>query len=295
MKLLPPLLLCLSSCVPELMERASTVDSPRVLAIIAEPPEAKPGDTVQFRVLVASPSGTITEPQAYWALCLTPKPPAEENAVAEACWARDYRPVGGPAASLDITIPEDACTLFGPALTSADVRPRDADRTGGYYQPVRVAIPELAAFGFARIRCALPNAAAEVTLAYSERYRDNTNPAILAVDAFMEGEDIGLDAVPPGAALELRVKWDAAAKERFVVYDPNAQSLEEMDEEMRVSWFVTSGALSTDITGEDTTGGTSTVTWTAPQAEGFVSIWIVLRDSRGGGDFLELPVTLGGG
>lgn len=284
--------LVLLGCVPDLGERASAVDSPRVLAIIAEPPEAKPGDTVQFRVLVASPAGTITEPQAYWALCLTPKPPAEENAVAEACWARDYRPVGGPAGTIDITIPEDACSLFGPALTSAEVRPRDADRTGGYYQPVRVAIPELAAFGFERIRCALPNAAADVTLAYGERYRDNTNPLIAGVQALIGGEEVALDAVPAGAVLELRVSWDPAQKERFVVYDPQAQSLEDMDEELRASWFVTSGELSTDITDEDEDGAASTVTWTAPDAEGFASIWVVLRDSRGGGDFLDLPITL---
>lgn len=285
----------LLGCVPDAGERASLVDSPRVLAIVADPPEAKPGDTVRFRVLVASPEGTLAEPQAYWALCLTPKPPAEENAVAEACWARDYQPVGGPAAELDITIPEDACALFGPALTSADVRPRDADRTGGYYQPVRVAIPELAAFGFERIRCALPNAAADVSLAYAERYRNNENPTITELHASIAGEPATLEAIPAGASVELRVSFADTAKERFVVYDPNGQSLEEQVEELRASWFVTSGELSTDVSDEDEGGPSSSVTWTAPAAEGFATIWVVLRDSRGGADFVELPVTLLGG
>jgi hypothetical protein len=56
---------------------------------------------------------------------------------------------------------------------------------------------------------------------------------------------------------------------------------------MRVSWFVTAGALDEEVTGrdEDDHGLTTATTWQAPATRGVAHVWLVLRDSRGGVDF----------
>ena len=60
-------------------------------------------------------------------------------------------------------VPADACFLFGPEVSSAELRPRDPDVTGGFYQPMRVSVAgaETTAFGLLRIRCNLGSAGAE--------------------------------------------------------------------------------------------------------------------------------------
>jgi hypothetical protein len=53
---------------------------------------------------------------------------------------------------------------------------------------------------------------------------------------------------------------------------------------MRVSWYASGGSFVDDRTGRpDTDLGTNTDNiWTAPDAPGTVTLWAVLRDSRGG-------------
>jgi len=84
------------ACEPELSRRPSLVDEPRVLAVRGEPPEAKPGAGVAYDVLVVGPDGTHAPPRggASWAFCATPRPPTENDAVAQACAAGAVRPIG---------------------------------------------------------------------------------------------------------------------------------------------------------------------------------------------------------
>jgi hypothetical protein len=277
------LLAVLAACRPELGDPPSAITGPRILAIRGEPPESKPGDDVAYDVLVASPGGTVEDPAAYWAFCLTPKPVAENNSVNEVCWADAYSPIGGPGATVTAATPEDACKLFGPETPPGDYRPRDPDATGGYYQPVRVAIPELAAFGFERITCSLPNAPADIALEFRDRYRPNQNPVL----ADLSSLGAPLDAVPAGAAVELEIGWTPDSAEAFPVFDPAAQALADRREALRASWFATGGTFNADRTGraEDDPVTFTRNTWTAPAEAGVVHLWIVLRDSRGGVDF----------
>ena len=154
------------ACRPELGDRESLVTRTRVLAVRGEPPEAKPGEVVAWTLLVASPNGPLATPIASWAFCATPKLLTENGAASAACLEGDrVRPLAEGAPAIEAAIPGDACALFGPQVTSADLRPRDPDITGGFYQPLRVTVfdrdePALA-FGLQRIRCALANAAAD--------------------------------------------------------------------------------------------------------------------------------------
>jgi hypothetical protein len=277
------LLTALGACRPEIGEAPSSITGPRILAVRGEPPESSPGEEVTYEVLVASPAGTLLEPEAYWALCLTPRPLAENNSVNDACWREAYLPIGGPSRTITAATPEDACQLFGPETPPGDYRPRDPDITGGFYQPVRVAIPELAAFGFERVTCNLANAPADIAVDFRERYLPNRNPELTALTA----RDADLAAVPAGARVELELGWTPESAEVYPVFDAAAQALVDRREALRVSWYATAGSFEADRTGrgEDEAETFTRNTWTAPAEPAAVHLWVVLRDSRGGVSF----------
>jgi len=208
-----PLGLAMAACAPDFPDTPTLVDGPRILGVRGEPAEVQPGDEVTLEVLVASPAGEVAEPAAFWSLCLTPKPPAENGPVNPVCWDEAYQVIGGPARSLSLQIPDEACQLFGPETPPGDFRPRDADASGGYYQPIRVSIPELAAFAFERVQCGLSNAAADVSIEYRDRYLANRNPELAALEIAVDGAVIDGDQVPAGARLTLTARWSESDAE----------------------------------------------------------------------------------
>ena len=66
--------LAVSSCLPTSTERESLVSGPRILAVVAEPPEVAPGEKVTYKALVARPDGTAKDAQVAWEYCVAPKP-----------------------------------------------------------------------------------------------------------------------------------------------------------------------------------------------------------------------------
>src|SRR3954469_271713 len=73
-----------AGCDSGLDQRLAIIDRPRVLAVIADPPEARPGASVRYTAVVASPDGPVAA-SPRWAFCIAPKPPTEDNAVASDC------------------------------------------------------------------------------------------------------------------------------------------------------------------------------------------------------------------
>jgi hypothetical protein len=75
-----------------------------------------------------------------------------------------------------------------------------------------------------------------------------------------------------------------AGAERYVRLDPASGALVDMREAMAVAWYATGGAFDFDRAGRsgDDLATTSDNTWRAPDAPGTVSLWVVLRDERGG-------------
>lgn len=257
---------CLS-CAPELPRRASLVDEPRVIAVVAEPAESEPGTAVTYRAVVASPDGTIEDPALTWALCLTPKPPGESRSVNETCLGDGVVALPATGAGAEIETPEDACFLFGPDTPPGDARPRDPDATGGFYLPLRTTLGEELAFAHHRIHCNLADAPVDAALAYRESYRDNQNPVI---DAF--------SAVTAGESVTLSLRWLPESRERFLVYDPLTRDLVTRDETLRASWYTTAGTLEHDTT----TGELATENRYTAATTGTAHLWVVLRDDRGG-------------
>ena len=290
MRRLVVLLLALAGCEDALDQRLAIVDRPRVLAITSEPAEVEPGESATLTALLAGPDGPLVSVPA-WALCAAPKPPTVDNAVADGCVADQVTPLGD-GASISVTIPADACRTFGPDVASAGFRPRDPDPSGGYYQPIRAAVPSLdLAFGFTRITCNLANAPGDIAQQYKTTYVANTNPTL---------DVLTIDAAPAMSAtvardtdVTLSVGWPADSVEYYLYYDQTSQTLITRREAIRVSWFATAGALAVDASavGEDDSASSVSTTWHTPAA-GPAYLWVVLRDSRGGLATASYAVTV---
>jgi hypothetical protein len=291
-------LLLLVACKPDLGAGQSLVTSTRILAVKGEPAEARPNTMINYTTLVASPDGTVMNPPANWAFCIAPKPLTENNAVAAACEGDspdDIAFIGGPAAAMMATTPTDACAVFGPEPPQQkpgqpQLRPRDPDITGGFYQPVRVWMDGTDdAFALERIRCNLANAPIDVVQAYAMRYMLNTNPTLAMVTAPA--------TAAPGAKITLTASWPPESVETYPVFDLVTRTLVDHREAMRVSWYATGGQFVHDRTGrgEQETETSTDNQWTAPTAGGTVHFWVVLRDSRGGIDFQSFDIVVGPG
>jgi hypothetical protein len=263
----------LAACDDALDQRLGIIDAPRVLAVIAEPAEAKPGEEVTYEAVIASPDGPFVAAPS-WGYCTSPKPPTEDNAASTGCVGGDALIELGTAPTVSGTIPAEACIRFGPDVSPGGFRPRDPDASGGYYQPVRIALDDLLAIGLSRITCNLPTAPFELAARYRTEYVANANPVL---------EPIAIDRVPANTEIRLTASWPAASAESYLYFEPSTQTLVDRREAMRVSWFATGGALAVDASAvgseEDVTSVSTT--WQTPEA-GTIWLWFVLRDQRGG-------------
>ncbi len=267
--------LALAACDHGLDQRLAIIREPRVLAVISEPAEAKPRAPVRFHAVVASPDGPA-DASPSWAFCAAPKPPTEDNSVSDACLGEGQLLALGTGPTAMGTLPADGCLRFGPDVPPGmDFRARDADATGGYYQPVRVALDGALAFGLVRITCQLPRAPTEIAFDYDQHYVANHNPVL--------EQAMVLDHVAADSDITLRAAWPAASVETYLYFDPQSQTLVDRREAMRVSWFATGGSLAVDASavGEDDVTTAVWTTWHTP-SPGPAWIWMVLRDARGG-------------
>jgi hypothetical protein len=274
-------LVLLCACKPELEDDASKVDAPRVLAVRAEPAEARPGEVLELAVL-----STRGESTAKWSLCTARRPLADPNALCE-----DLVVIGS-GAKIKTTVPPDACRAFGPDRPIAKLgepagRPADPDATGGYYLPGLVEAEDAAPVTFdVRLRCGLPGATQELLLDFERRYHANNHPVLASIDA--------PSRVTPRSTSKIHATWPAESAETYVAYDPGARRLVDRRESIHASWFATRGRFASARTGRDE-GDSATDTendWTAPDASGSVTLWIVLRDARGGVAFRSVTIDV---
>jgi hypothetical protein len=82
--------------------------------------------------------------------------------------------------------------------------------------------------------------------------------------------------------------------ETYLVFDPDARDLATRHEQMRVSWYATGGEFAHDRTAANVSGAepASQNDWKAPDEEGTVSFWVVLRDDRRGVGFRQFEVAI---
>lgn len=112
-----------AGCAPE-FDPATLITAPRVIAVVAEPPEAVPGQEVTLTPIVAAPGGTLVEGEGYraaWWRC----PDTDSDGLgdfAQCSVASERQDLGGGAAYTD-AVPVD---LFGaPPAAGEEFEPGD--------------------------------------------------------------------------------------------------------------------------------------------------------------------------
>jgi hypothetical protein len=300
MRRLVPFLVLFAGCRPDFGLPVSVVTEPRILSVQASPPEARPGATVHLTTMAVAPEGPLSSPVDY-AFCASPRPLIENNVVSSDCLGPTgvVTPIASQVQEVDAALPLDGCLNFGPDTPpqmpgQPPLRARDPDITGGYYQPVRVVLsPDVEAVALVRIRCNLPGASAQRAVEFAERYVDNQNPQLSAIELRRDGAAIDPQAVPARTQVTLHVSWPSGTAESYVVHDRSTDTLVDHREALRVSWFTTSGLIPIVTTGraEDDEGSDTETEWQTPDS-GSGTLWAVIRDSRGGLAVQVLPFTI---
>lgn len=273
------LAMMLVSCAPELEGAPTTITAPRLIAVRATPAEVKPGEKVRLEAIVVGGAAPIS-----WYSCLARTPLGESGPIDPACaigTSPDLVPLG-TGISVEATIPRDACRLFGPERPDPKPgepsgRPVDPDSTGGFQQPIRVAVGDASSAFGVRIHCGIPSATPAQAAEIEASNTPNAHPVIV---------DVRVDAsISPGAAMQLAVAHDTP--ERYLVLDLETHEVVERTESYRASFYATAGSFT-----EARVGDPMTNAWTAPNEAGEQTIYVVLRDDRGGVAIHETHVTV---
>ena len=237
------LLAAIAGCAPDLETDDTRVAAGQVLAVRAEPAEAAPDTPVTLTALVAGPDGTVREASLIWNVCSVRKTLTEAGGVAAGCLLARETP-DAEGAEVTLTVPKDACRLFGPdpppppvpesaAPGEAEVdagvddapasgeeepvvvsapprpgRPADPDFTGGYQQPIVLfTAPEAAPVVVGlRLTCGAPGAT-RVEAAELRRFgHANGRPSPTSFEASVDGGAGAWRALPgEGEAAPLEV------------------------------------------------------------------------------------------
>ena len=211
-------------------------------------------------------------------------------------------------------------------------RPVDPDITGGYFQPLiaRSEDAELSLFRM-RIACGLAKATQRQAAEYRRRYQRNAAPRVDSVAHMVEGSanELNLDAplvVRVGERVDLRVRWPACSPESvcgdgfctldetaetcagdcegqargcggaetYLLFEPSALELVLRRESISLAWFTNDGAFEVARTGRapDELEAWSDNVWVAPDEPGTATLWIVVRDDRGGASWTQIEAEV---
>jgi hypothetical protein len=200
-------------------------------------------------------------------------------------------------------------------------RPADPDATGGFYQPLAARLGGAVSLGAVRIDCDLANVDRDDSVEYRSRYRINENPQIARITRATEG-DVELDPegvfeLRAGTSVRLRASWDECSDEStcgdglctafedtascaedcmteprgctgaepYAWYNRETQRVEARREGVAVAWYASRGRFENEQTGLDesqSAGVTFTENTYIAGTEGSATIWLVIRDTRGG-------------
>jgi hypothetical protein len=280
------------ACVASERGSDSTVDHARIIAVIATPPESVPSASVHYRAVIAAPDGTPA-PTLSWSYCRTPRSAGDNTAASPACATTEERALMSTQLAIDAPVPSDACTIFGSETPSGHTSAR-ADATGGYYQPLRVALAGgEAAVVRQRIACALPNAPLSAARDYAQHYVPNTAPSIQGMRVLADGGELDLGRLPQREVLTIELALSVDARQKYLFYDPQTGGLTIKEEQLSATWFTTDGVFDDAITQVSETTARNQLRRAGMGA--VAELWIVVRDDRGGTAVQQQTLRFGGG
>jgi hypothetical protein len=273
------------------LKSVELVSEPRVLGarveVEGDPGRAAPapGETATVSFLLAAPELATPLGYALIACAAEPRQGGRSGCAGEpfASARRD----GGETtpASLEFTVPDS----LDPA---------------GRVVVAGILCPEGAPSADAR-SCDGPDPGTPVTLELDLAREDdvNQNPELEPESVLFDGEPwpdvaseagdcagLGYPEVAVGSEHDLAVELSEADRDPL----PRASQLDPARESLQLSRFATDGDLSRafESIAWDSRELSRSVTWQAPRAPGLVRFWLILRDFRGGGAFVERAVCV---
>lgn len=209
-------------------------------------------------------------------------------------------------------------------------RPVDPDVTGGFYQPFVARLGDEVSVGSVRIDCDLAAAARDESVKYRQQYRSNENPQLVrvvrngsddldeaATERARTGSSLALTAFwepcpststcgdgfctanedPTSCAEDCAVPHGCTGAERYVSYDPQQAAVVGRREGITVAWFASRGRFENEQTGaseEEATTQTETHNvWRIGSEPGPATLWLVIRDTRGGQSWKTFHFAVG--
>jgi hypothetical protein len=301
----PPLLALvgalLGGCIQPL-DPASIVRTPRILAIVAEPPEARPGQDVVFRAMIAIPDGAARPLSLRWTSCVDP-----ERLLA----ASGIRVDLGPDRPCDeaILAEDEPYVVAGERTQAAIGELRMLAGFGGFNRQLVDRLVGTVGLAY-EVDVEVRDAAGTVLVAGYKRgaitTRDppTTNPpppafrldatAIVATGELFRcaAEDGSIVRAAAGSQVELAPILPEGAEEEpwletFPIIDYTGGLLEGR-ENAYYSWFATAGSW----TRETTRPPERSTVWRTPQEPGPQTLWLVVRDGHLGTSACRLEVEV---
>ena len=268
LRLAAPLSLLAAACASDFLP-ASYLNDLRVLAIVAAPLEAGPGDTVSLVPTVYAPGGATLAGQE-WSFC----------------------PVtAGSGTGYSCAVPQCAVSLAAAADGSVSASPYDlalaCASTFGSTGTVPPGVPDVVQSTFTyQISYDLPGGGRQTRVAVQTvplwtrgpPIEPNLPPVIDAVEIGGAAASVAVPAapLPVGASVPVRVRIDPASVQTYV--DAAGRSVAET---MTVSYFTSAGRFQYDRqTGVDVSVDLQAIDL-AP-GEAAAQVWVVARDLRGG-------------
>lgn len=279
-----------AGCTDLGLDPPSIVRTPRILAIVAEPPESAPGTDVELRALVSVPDEAPRPLALHWRVCLD-----LESVLSETGFPIDLP--GRPQCD-EATLPEgEPFRVDGTRTEALVANVRTLAELGGFDARVFETVLATAGFAFV-VDVDVLDAEANVLVsgykraAVTTRASVTTNPPAPSVrfgEALVVATEEPFVCEPVGGArlraeVGERVELAPALPddldeepwlETFPVFDYTG-GITEGRENAYYSWFATGGSISA----ETTRPPERAVTWTAPQQAGAHTMWLVVRDGH---------------
>jgi hypothetical protein len=275
MRLAPVVVAFVLGCEADDEEPRTLISAPRVLAIVAEPPEVPPGASSTVTAMIV---GTPQAPTITWTRCrLAPLPGQSTNTDCVTNLQASYNEPIGQGATVTATMPADA--------TPESLGQPDA--SGGVYLSLiaNVTAGADSFVGVYRLRLG-PGAAG------------NQNPVQGVVFVDEGAATVPLDeaaplSVRPGDRLALGVDLlDGSVQ----TYDSPIGGLSggggPIQESLRTAWFSTAGDFSNDRTNDAQPRTVLILDEFLPPAGSTIDLYAVTRDERGGCDFAHRTLRL---
>ncbi len=212
-------------CKPDLTDRLTLVDIPRIVAIQSQPTKAAPKAPVTLTALLVNPNGTVTA-TIDWAFCNQPKPLAELGTVSPLCletqgtWFTE-RGQGNPSArdrARTSRVGSLGPWFRWPSQDSPPGRPVNPDTTSRIISPFVFGHPRTISLRSARRGlCAASPAGARIrNTQFSKQYLPNANPAILSLTAGGTRSRTTLPTREPPTRSRRAARWRSKSRGRLV-------------------------------------------------------------------------------